>query len=405
MKRLVSLLLTVVLLFTTASALSFTDGASIRHADEIAVLTDLGLIRGYADGSFRPGDNIRRSEAAKLAALICEESPTAKNAVRFADVAKTHWAAGYIAYCNEKGIIVGSNGRFRPEAFVTGREFAKMLLVCVGYDGVRYTGASWAANVDADAEKYGVYSGFTADRGRLLSRDDACLMMYNAMQCFAVTGTRDGKPVYALDDLMNPVTYMEHRFGVVKFQGVLMANEFADLTRAGGALDRGMSKLAGHTEAGVPTSYMMLGRTLEFYTRRTDAGGAVRYTVIGNPSLTAGEQTCYATSADDYILVLRYSGYAPRAGTEYYYNGDPTDESFLTRLGSDYTITGVDRDGDRQLDAVVVWDYQTATVTSTNPLRVVSGGAEMAATALTDAKLTKGDAVRCLVLESGCWLP
>ncbi|MBQ7566411.1 MAG: S-layer homology domain-containing protein [Oscillospiraceae bacterium] len=405
MKRLLACILLLSLLAVSASALEFTDAASVRHADEISVLCDLGLIRGYEDGSFRGANNIRRSEAAKLAALICEQTPRAASAVKFADVSPRHWAADYIAYCNEKGIIVGSNGRFRPEDFVTAREFAKMLLVCVGYDGAKYTGALWAQAVDADAESTGVYDGFLTDRGRMLSRDDACLLMDNAMQCYAVIGTADGKPVYALDELMNPVTYMEHRFGTVKFQGVLMANEYADLSRVGGALEKGMSKLAGHTEAALPTAYTLLGRTLEFYTRRSGADGAVRYTVIGNPSLSAGENTCVATSADDYILVLRYSGYAPRAGTEYYYNGDPTDESFLTRLGSDCTITGVDRDGDKQLDAVVVWDYITGTVQSTAPLRVTVGGVTRDAAALTDAAYKTGDAVRCLITAGGCWLP
>ena len=404
MKKLIACLL-VLCLLVPVSALSFTDAAAIRHDDEVAIFTDLGLIGGYTDGTFRPNDNIRRSEAAKLIALISEANPKTNAAVRFSDVPSSHWAANYIAYCSEKQIIAGANGVFRPNDFVTGREFAKMLLVCVGNDGSKYVGANWAQAVDQDAQANGVYDGFTADPGRVLSRDDACLLMYNAMQCSAVSGKdANGKPVFVLDELMNPVTYMEYRFGVVKFKGVLVANEYADLTKAGGALNAGMSKLAGHTAAAFATDYMLLGRTLELTTIRSGEEGETHYTVIGNPSLPGGEETCVATSASDYVIVLRYFGYTTNAATQYYLNGDATNETFLTRLGDDCVITGIDRNGDRVLDAVVTWNYTQGTVRSTEPLQILADGSVTDVIALTDEAIAAGDQVRCLKMGGRYYL-
>ena len=44
------------------------------------MLYDLGLISGYADGSFGPQNPIRREEVAKLMALLREAEPQAQNA-------------------------------------------------------------------------------------------------------------------------------------------------------------------------------------------------------------------------------------------------------------------------------------------------------------------------------------
>lgn len=407
MRRAIILFLALCLLTGTVWAGAFSDEAAIHNGNEVGIMAGLGLVGGYEDGSFRPTNNIRRSEAAKLAALVCEETPAATKDADFSDVPKTHWAAKYIAYCAEKNIIGGAGGKFRPEDFVTAREFAKMLLGCVGYDVSSYTGARWAEAVDEDARRLDVYSGFQEDPGRYLSRDDACLLLYNAMQCYAVTGRNDsGDPVYALDDLMNPMTYMEYRFHVVKFSAVLTGNEYADLTAKGKALEPGRSKLAGHTEFAISTPYTFLGRTVELYTVRTEVGDRVYYKAIGRPSLSATDETCVVENAEDYILVLRYSGYVTGAATEYYYNGDASDEGFFSELGDDYQIVGIDRNGDKVLDAVVVWDFEQGTVTSADPLTVSVDGVTLPARFLTGGEpLEVGAAVRCLRLADAWYLP
>ena len=82
-----------------------------------------------------------------------------------------------------------------------------MLLAAVGFDASRYTGAGWAARVNADAEENGVYHSFTGQYDEPVTRDDACLLIYNAMQCPATDGTAR----YVLDELMNPKTRRQRR--------------------------------------------------------------------------------------------------------------------------------------------------------------------------------------------------
>ncbi len=53
----------------------------------------------------------------------------------YSDVAANRWSAGSIAYCTNEGIIAGDgNGKFAPTESVLGLQFAKMLLVALGYD-------------------------------------------------------------------------------------------------------------------------------------------------------------------------------------------------------------------------------------------------------------------------------
>lgn len=241
------LTLTLMLPCAAADFAGFTDQQEIKNNNAVRMLYDLGLISGYADGSFGPQNPIRREEVAKLMALLREAEPQAQNAsAPFYDVS-TSWAAEYIAYCAEQDIIVGSNGRFRPADHVTIRELAKMLLVILGEDASRYVGADWAQNVDEDAFTKGIYAGVSDSYDSAATRDTACLLIYNAMLCPKIADAAlEGEQRYVLDSLMNPMSYLEIRFGLTRYTATLTGNECADLTSAGNPLPAGTSKLAGH---------------------------------------------------------------------------------------------------------------------------------------------------------------
>lgn len=396
MKRVYCVLLTVLLLLSLAlpaGALAFSDAAGIAHLDAVTVMVDLGLVSGYENGTFLPRNNIRRAEAAKLIALIAQKEPRSSGSVAFRDVPASFWAANYVAFCAEKGIISGHNGRFRPNDYVKGREFAKMLLVCLGNDGRRYSGSAWEENVDTDARAQGIYLGFGTDPGAYLSRDGACLLMYNAMQSYAVSGTdSNGQKIYVTDQLMNPVTYMEHRFGVVKYAGILEANEYADLTQPAGRLEAGWSKLQGHLPFAVTTSYDLLGRMVEIYTVRQGES----YRVIGIPHLAGGDEQFVTTDEQTFLAAQLHDVLPADERTVYFYNGSRADETLFGRLGADCRIVAVNRSGTDYLDTVLVTDYCSGTVTATNPLTIASGNVSLPGGFFGESReLELGEIVRC----------
>ena len=210
-----------------ASADGFTDSAEITHVEAVRMLTDLGLLSGYSDGSFRPDVPVTRAQIAKLIALLSTEDPAAAQAAGFADVAESSWALSYIDYCAAQGIVSGSGGLFRPDDPVTALELCKMLLVVLGNDAARYTGAGWAENVRTDADSSHLLRDFSGSVSAAVTRENACLLILNALQNPAIHGfDEDGNALYVLDELRNPRTYLEIRFDAVRYSGVVAGDKF-----------------------------------------------------------------------------------------------------------------------------------------------------------------------------------
>ncbi|MBQ7565864.1 MAG: S-layer homology domain-containing protein [Oscillospiraceae bacterium] len=196
-KKVLALVLCVVMalgLISTANA-AFTDAESITKTEAVDVLTALGVIGGYPDGSFKPEGDVTRAEMAKMVAYIMNEGEDVgdlyKNACAFTDSA-SHWAAGYIAYCANEGIISGKSPTiFDPDGKVTGTEAAKMLLCALGYnaDSEGFKGSTWASSVLSAAAKAGLVGknyNLTVAMGEPLNRDNAAQMMLNALQATTV---------------------------------------------------------------------------------------------------------------------------------------------------------------------------------------------------------------------------
>ena len=364
MKRIVSLLFSLICIICLASgvrgadvaASRFTDWDEISYQPEVAMLVDLGLISGYSDGSFRPFHCVTRAEIAKVITGLLTDTLPQQTAGRFSDTSGT-WADPYIQYCADRGIISGDQtGLFRPNDYVTGRELAKMLLAAVGYQTDRYTGAGWTAAVDSDAEAAGIYDGFQADRSRYITREEACLLINHALQCSVIAGyDADGRPEYVLDDMMSPKTLLEHRFRVMLVSGVVEANAVADLRRAGGKLEGNLIHIDGYTQDFVVSEQVALDESLLGHKVTVYAQFNQTYNqVFGMPSIRASEVTATLSSSDELNVLVEYHAMDLTAETQYYKNLQPDDRSCLDTMEAGDTVTVVDHEGDGRIDVVMV---------------------------------------------------
>ncbi|MCQ2419758.1 MAG: S-layer homology domain-containing protein [Clostridia bacterium] len=378
MKRILSVLLALAVLLMSAvcvcaqdsAAAGFADQREIQNKNAVQMLTDLGLISGYDDGSFRPNNTITREETAKLITLLCTDDPSeAHTDAVFMDVG-SGWSESYVNYCSARKIIAGDGaGHFRPKDCVTAQELAKMLLVMLGERAGRYVGPDWAANVNDDALACGIYAGFSASCAAPVTRDNACLLIFNAMQCpLVIAPEKEGLMRYALDELMNPKAYMEIRFHLTRYTATLTGNECADLTRSGEALPQNVTKLAGHKEFPVSTDLSLLGRSVDIYVRDGQ--------ILGIPCYDAAEIYYTFSSADELQKVLQVSSSALTDSTEYYYNFNRADAGILDALSENARITVIDHTGDFSFDIVLVTDCTEAVVTSVSPLRISIGQTE-----------------------------
>lgn len=84
---------------------------------------------GYENATFRPENNMTREEVAVMFSRLLKNPPT-KGAVygaNFSDVEKSRWSATAISYMSEVGILKGyPDGSFKPTAPITRAEFAAM---------------------------------------------------------------------------------------------------------------------------------------------------------------------------------------------------------------------------------------------------------------------------------------
>ena len=153
MKRIVSLLLAVSMvlsMFVTAiAATTYPDlvNDNAKFAAAVDALTELGVVNGFPDGEFKPGNDLTRAELAKML-VIClgfgDQVDALTSRTVFSDVPASHWASGYINAAAQSKIIVGyPDGSFRPENKVTYAEAFTMALRALGYGNVVEAEGTW----------------------------------------------------------------------------------------------------------------------------------------------------------------------------------------------------------------------------------------------------------------------
>ena len=74
----------------------FSDMTDHWAAEEVYFLTKYAVITGYSDGTFKPGNPIKRSESVAMISRLIGRSEAFTPGKIFNDVAETHWAYSYI---------------------------------------------------------------------------------------------------------------------------------------------------------------------------------------------------------------------------------------------------------------------------------------------------------------------
>ena len=198
LKKTLSLVLVVAMVLglcvVGASATNKVDGyedagkIGAAYTEAVGVMTGLGIVDGVTDTELRPENTYQRDQAAKIIAymllgkdkaekLSCTKAP-------FEDVPANHWAAGYIAFCKDVGIIDGvTETEFKPTAALTGFQWAKMLLSAVGF-GVNgeLEGDEWSIKTHVFGNAVNLFDGdIAAATHNALQRQQAMLLAFNVL--------------------------------------------------------------------------------------------------------------------------------------------------------------------------------------------------------------------------------
>ena len=264
LKKVLALVLAFACAFTMFAGAAFTDSADISQTEAVDMLTALGVIKGYEDGSFQPDATVTRAEMAKMIYVIRnggsdEVSQYEGYKTPFTDVENVnHWAKGYIAYCYANGIIAGKSAtKFDPDATVTGQEAAKMALVLLGYDPAKanLVGSAWGTNTINLATKKDLFANYGISITGGCDRQFAAQLLYNTLWACTVQWSSDSE---SYEDV---VVYQDTGDGTTaKLLNVTVAKKYMGLEEATG-IYQGDNKINTGLKA---TESKVGGKTITF---------------------------------------------------------------------------------------------------------------------------------------------
>ncbi len=242
-KKIISFCLALTMVFTMFAGAkgntTYTDTEQFRTevGEEAAgVLSSLGVINGFPDGTYRPASSVTRAELAKMIYVIKngsdEDIPFYGDVDMsgiFYDVYKGHWASKYINYAYLNGIIAGyGNNTFKPDQPVTATEAAKMILVALGYNAEAegLEGSNFQANTVRIAQKIGLFRNLIGSLTTHSDRENAAILLQNALfadTVMYVGGTAVPRTTSLASN--DTITLAEEGFDLMDATGVLVAND------------------------------------------------------------------------------------------------------------------------------------------------------------------------------------
>lgn len=130
-RGLATLLVSAFLLTGTAyAAAPFADVAeSDLYAPALTYLKGKGVIEGYEDGTFQPERTMNRAEALKMLYEGVDEDISDETRKVFPDVPQDAWYARYVTHAQSQGVVKGyPDGTFQPGNTINKAESLKILL-------------------------------------------------------------------------------------------------------------------------------------------------------------------------------------------------------------------------------------------------------------------------------------
>ncbi|PIW21160.1 MAG: hypothetical protein COW32_11400 [Candidatus Aquicultor secundus] len=152
-----------------------------------------GIIKGYADDTFRPSATVTRAEFAKMICLAMGWPLDGASRESFSDVAKSSWTYSYVETARAHGAISGyPDGTFKPNKNVTRAEIAKIIAETLNLapglsslnSKLNDIDSSWAGDYIKACVKAGIVGGYADNNFRpanTASRAEAAKMIVGVL--------------------------------------------------------------------------------------------------------------------------------------------------------------------------------------------------------------------------------
>lgn len=147
---------------------TFADTEDSEFAREIDTLATYRILKGFGDGTFRPGETISRAQFCAMTASALNLPASAGKPGRFSDVPDSAWYAGAVNAMANMGFVSGSGGAFRPGQVITYQEMVSILsrvAAWVSMDGYDLDGQLLTSE---EVEKYSDFASWAQAPARNL---------------------------------------------------------------------------------------------------------------------------------------------------------------------------------------------------------------------------------------------
>ena len=177
-------------------------------------------IIGYTDGTLRPYGNISRGEVATIFFRLLTDNAREKfwsQTNSYTDVAPEKWCNNAISTLSNMGIIDGYlDGTFRPDGSITRAEFSKMAVNFFDYTVKEYQGYfpdvpedAWYARYVEAAREMKLIEGYIFQPNKAITRAEACTIVNRTLGRLPDKDQMDVKGIITWPDCSRSDWYYE----------------------------------------------------------------------------------------------------------------------------------------------------------------------------------------------------
>lgn len=173
----------LVILLLLGSSLSVYANTAVTSDVAGNFLQQIGIFKGYEDGSLGLNRNITRAEFTALTVRLIgmeELHEGKKGNTTFKDVNKDFWGSGYINIAVGEKLFKGYEDQtFRPQGNITYAEVITVIVRLLGYEQ-EVTGTWPQGHIDK-ATELKINNGINYQPSQIVNRGDIAIMIYQAM--------------------------------------------------------------------------------------------------------------------------------------------------------------------------------------------------------------------------------
>lgn len=231
MKKLISLIICILMMFTVAYGASYPDiDSNDAAAEAVFDVSSLGIMEGFEDGTFRPEEKLTRAQFAKIAVTTMGVRDASPVATDFSDVTADHWASGYIKFASDAKLINGvGDGLFAPESEVVLQDAIKIVVGILGRTAEAEAKGGYPSGYLAVAFGCDLTKNISATATDAITRGEAAQLISNALDANIMESDYSSSGNwYVSKDTLRDV--LSRRADSERIEGVVTANTYTSMT-------------------------------------------------------------------------------------------------------------------------------------------------------------------------------